>query len=255
MFIETLGLSLPPLQNMAPSAFSRDTIIPFIIEMAESTATDTEASQVGIDALIAQFYSCFDEERKETARELLDLGRASYRLRDDDNIYLGRIKRLMTDALDAGKDRVEKRRRTADGTQAPPELIEILKNPEQESGESETTEDKEISRGIKARQMVGQPASPGISRGKARIIVEQSDLFEFKKGEILVCDALDPNMTFIIPLSSGIVERRGGMLIHGAIIAREYGIPCVTGVAQVTDFIETGRNLTLDGYLGIVIVD
>jgi len=45
-------------------------------------------------------------------------------------------------------------------------------------------------------------------------------------------------MTFIVPLCSAIVERRGGMLIHGAIIAREYGIPCVTGVPDATELIK-----------------
>jgi len=70
----------------------------------------------------------------------------------------------------------------------------------------------------------GQPAGPGIARGRARIILKSSDLFAFKKGEILGCDSVDPNMTFAIPLSAAIVERRGGMLVHGAIIAREYGV-------------------------------
>ncbi|UCG81587.1 MAG: hypothetical protein JSV60_04735, partial [Desulfobacterales bacterium] len=66
--------------------------------------------------------------------------------------------------------------------------------------------------------------------------------------------ALDPTMTFVVPLAAGIVERRGGMLIHGAIIAREYGLPCVTGVPKVTSFVRTGDEITVDGYLGIVIV-
>lgn len=59
-------------------------------------------------------------------------------------------------------------------------------------------------------------------------------------------------MTFVMPLAAGIVERRGGMLIHGAIIAREYGLPCLTGVADATSRIRTGQNITVDGYLGIV---
>ncbi len=46
--------------------------------------------------------------------------------------------------------------------------------------------------------------------------------------------------------------RRGGMLIHGAIIAREYGIPCVTGVPDAAHLIRTGMRLTVDGYLGLV---
>ena len=108
--------------------------------------------------------------------------------------------------------------------------------------------------GVKARQIVGQPAGPGIATGKARVILDASSLFDFKSGEILVCDAVEPNMTFVVPLCAGIVERRGGMLIHGAIIAREYGLPCVTGVPNATTLIRTGDPLTVDGYLGIVII-
>ncbi len=59
-------------------------------------------------------------------------------------------------------------------------------------------------------------------------------------------------MTFVIPLASAVVERRGGMLIHGAIIAREYGIPCVTGVPEVNRLVRSGMRLTVDGYLGLV---
>jgi len=61
-------------------------------------------------------------------------------------------------------------------------------------------------------------------------------------------------MTFVVPVCSAVVERRGGMLIHGAIIAREYGLPCVTGVPDATELIQTGDALTVDGFLGIVVV-
>jgi pyruvate,water dikinase len=106
----------------------------------------------------------------------------------------------------------------------------------------------------KARQIMGQPAGPGIARGKARVIADPSDLHRFKAGEVLVCDAVDPSITFIVPLASAIVERRGGMLIHGAIIAREYGIACVTGIPDATSLIHTGDTVTVDGYLGIVTI-
>ena len=78
---------------------------------------------------------------------------------------------------------------------------------------------------------------------------------EFQSGEVLVCDAIEPNMTFLVPLATAIVERRGGMLIHGAIIAREYGIPCVTGIYAATEKIHTGDHVTVDGYLGIVTIE
>jgi len=61
-------------------------------------------------------------------------------------------------------------------------------------------------------------------------------------------------MTFVIPLAAGVVERRGGMLIPGAIIASEYGLPGVTGVRQATEVIQTGDCVTLDGHLGIVTI-
>ena len=70
-----------------------------------------------------------------------------------------------------------------------------------------------------------------------------------------MCDAIEPNMTFVVPLAVAIIERRGGMLIHGAIIAREYGIPCVTGIADATRIIQTGDIVTVDGHLGIVTID
>ena len=69
-----------------------------------------------------------------------------------------------------------------------------------------------------------------------------------------MCDAIQPMMTHLVPLACAIVERRGGMLIHGAIIARELGIPCVNGVPGVVDALRDGALVTVDGYLGIVTV-
>jgi phosphohistidine swiveling domain-containing protein len=91
-------------------------------------------------------------------------------------------------------------------------------------------------------------------KGRARVIVSAAELKDFKKGEILVIDSIDPTMTFFAPLAAGIIERRGGMLIHGAIIAREYVIPCITGVVDATAYIHTGDLVTVDAYLGICTV-
>jgi pyruvate,water dikinase len=60
-------------------------------------------------------------------------------------------------------------------------------------------------------------------------------------------------MTPLVPLACAIVERRGGMLIHGAIIARELGIPCVNGIPRAAELLEE-EIVTVDGYLGIVTV-
>jgi pyruvate,water dikinase len=184
--------------------------------------------------------------------ELLDLARASYRLRDDDNIHMGRIEAGLAAAVAEGRRRLDT---VGNAGEDRAELRAALENldfgdrlhptrplPPEESGR------------IWPRQLTGQPAGPGLAMGKARVVRSHADLADFAQGEILVCDAVDPNMTFVVPLAAAVVERRGGMLIHGAIIAREYGLPCVTGIPDATSLVQSGDLLTVDGYLGIVTV-
>jgi pyruvate,water dikinase len=203
-----------------------------------------------------KFFSRFEEDQKEFAADLLDLGRASYRLRDDDNIYMGKVQAQIVAAVEEGKKRLQRKGRNffsqAEGQVVARALRDsrfVLKKPASSGKKS-----KKVEEGIRGRQLVGQPASSGIASGKARVILRADDLFAFQPGEVLVCDAIEPNMTFVVPLAAGIVERRGGMLIHGAIIAREYGIPCVTGIPDATSLIPNGTRVTVDGYLGIVTI-
>ena len=203
-----------------------------------------------------KFFSRFEEDQKEFAAELLDLGRASYRLRDDDNIYMGRIQAQIVAAVEEGKKRLRRQGRSFPSQAKEQDVALALQNPLfrfKEAASSGKKPERERA-GIRGRQLVGQPASSGISSGKARVILRAEDLFSFQPGEVLVCDAIEPNMTFVVPLAAGIVERRGGMLIHGAIIAREYGIPCVTGIPDATSLIPNGTRVTVDGFLGIVII-
>jgi pyruvate,water dikinase len=205
------------------------------------------------DNLKEKFLGHFDGAQKTQAAELLDLARTSYQLRDDDNVYLGRIEAQLLTAMQEARQRIERQSQTGGKDSISADLKKVLDdldhgpetlNPYQkQSGQNYK---------IKPRQLVGQPAGPGISRGKARVIQQHSDLAEFRSGEVLICDAVDPNMTFVVPLASAVIERRGGMLIHGAIIAREYGLPCVTGIPDATIVIQTGDEITVDGYLGIV---
>ena len=193
------------------------------------------------------FLNHFRGEQRKDAEELLELAKASYRLRDDDNIYLGKIEAKVAEAENEGLKRLglgHDISRT--------EIIKALRDPNYIPLKDIAPEKPKK---VRPRQLVGQPAGPGIGSGPARVLKDASDLYSFKSGEVMVCDAVDPNMTFIVPLCSAIVERRGGMLIHGAIIAREYGIPCVTGVPEAVDLIETGDILTVDGYLGIITIN
>jgi rifampicin phosphotransferase len=203
-----------------------------------------------------KFFSRFDEDQKEFAAELLDLGRASYRLRDDDNIYMGKIQARIVEAVEKGKKRLRSKGQTLPSQVEGIDVAGALRDARFRFKKSSSPVMKpgEEKGGIRGRQLVGQPASSGIAAGMARVILRAEDLFAFQPGEILVCDAIEPNMTFVVPLAAGIVERRGGMLIHGAIIAREYGIPCVTGIPDASSLIPNGTRVTVDGFLGIVII-
>lgn len=189
--------------------------------------------------------------------KLLEMARASYRIRDDDNIHIGRIAQELERAKVQARNRFQSRGNLAKSESSVDDLSQMLDGqPSSTTGpqSSEAHNSHQPEKRVKARQLQGHAASSGIARGKARVITPGGTLKDFKKGEILVIDSIDPTITFLAPLAAGIIERRGGMLIHGAIIAREYGIPCITGIMNVTSLVDTGDFLTVDGYLGICTV-
>ncbi len=212
------------------------------------------------DGIQQRLFAAVGEARRDEAAEVIAIGRLSWRLRDDDNVLLGRLESQLLRALRVGEGRM----RAAGRLQGMPasertvaQIVQALRDKhfqfvildEESEAYSEYTHP-----GQRPRQMVGQPASPGFATGCARIVQGLEDLGRFRLGEILVCDAIQPTMTHLVPLAVGIVERRGGMLIHGAIIARELGIPCVNGIAGATHLIQDGEQVTIDGHLGIVTV-
>jgi pyruvate,water dikinase len=247
-----------------PPPAAREKIIGLVLEMARRGGTEpvcgAEAGCVARDRekLAAGFLSRFKGPRAEFAEDLLDLARASYRWRDDDNIYLARIEAETARAVDAGRRRIDSRRVMDAAMLEPEEVFMALRDkdyrPEKGRAKGPATVE-ELKSALRPRQLTGLPAGPGIGTGPARVIVTDDDLYSFKSGEVLVCDAIEPEMTLVVPLAAGIVERRGGMLIHGAIVAREYGIPCVTGVPRAAQLIKPGDRVTVDGHLGIVIID
>lgn len=229
-----------------------------LLEMAAHPPAPVATRRRDPEELQRQFLESFESEKREEAEEILDIARASYRLRDNDNIYLGRIQSAALLASNECVRRLRKRGLDIPEKITPAAAARALADPAAlegiREGETDPAASGEADNNWASRQIVGQPAGPGLARGRARVIAEHADLSRFRKGEVLVCDAVDPNMTFVVPLAAAVVERRGGMLIHGAIIAREYGLPCVTGVAGATSVIRTGDELSVDGYLGIVTV-
>ena len=229
-------------------------LVKILLEMATLGSAKAGAAKGATpEDLVRRFLDSSPHDRREEALELLDLARASYRLRDDDNIHLGRIEAGLAAAVAEGRRRLESGAAADDGHA---ELAVALEGLEfKESAPPAVAPASLRGAHVQPRQLIGQPAGSGLARGPARVVRRHADLEDFVHGEILVCDAVDPNMTFVVPLAAAVVERRGGMLIHGAIIAREYGLPCVTGVPDATALVRTGDRITVDGYLGIVTVE
>ncbi|MHC4121178.1 MAG: PEP/pyruvate-binding domain-containing protein [Planctomycetota bacterium] len=244
-----------PLLGTGNLSELRSKILEFALEMSQAGHGKKRSKRRLKSTLEEGFLSRMPKGDRAFASELLDLARASYRLRDDDNIYLGQIEKRLLDSLEEARKRSTAASKISLHISFASDVAKCLRDPnyrpEGDRSEPSKVEDKRII----PRQLVGQPSGAGLVTSRARVISRSEDLFAFKKGEILVCDAVDPNMTFVVPMASAIVERRGGMLIHGAIIAREYGLPCVTGIPDADKIICTGSQITVDGYLGIVTIN
>jgi pyruvate,water dikinase len=100
----------------------------------------------------------------------------------------------------------------------------------------------------------GTPASPGTVTAPARVILDPHDA-HLSPGEILVAPSTDPGWTPLFLKASGLVMEVGGAMAHGAIVAREYGIPAVVGVAGATGRIATSSRVTVDGTAGTVVIE
>ena len=99
--------------------------------------------------------------------------------------------------------------------------------------------------------LVGDAIAPGTVRGRAKVLHAPYEK-PLEEGEILVTRASDPGWTPIFVNAAGVVLEVGGPLQHGAVIAREYGLPCVSGLDGITDLIEDGQMIEVDGSNGVV---
>jgi pyruvate,water dikinase len=99
--------------------------------------------------------------------------------------------------------------------------------------------------------LAGTAASAGVVEGRARV-VRRLEGSRLQKGEILVAPYTDPAWTPLFPLASGLVTEVGGLMTHGAVVAREYGIPAVVGVDRATEAIPDGSHVRVNGSEGYV---
>jgi pyruvate,water dikinase len=100
-------------------------------------------------------------------------------------------------------------------------------------------------------RLTGTPASAGTAAGKVRVIMDPVGA-HLEPGEILVAPSTDPGWTPLFMTAGALVMEMGGVISHGAVVAREYGIPAVVGVADATTRLRDGQSITADGAAGTV---
>lgn len=99
----------------------------------------------------------------------------------------------------------------------------------------------------------GIAGSPGVVTGVVRIVCGPEEFDKLERGEIMVAPLTNPVWTPLFAVAGGIITEVGGILSHGAIVAREYGIPAVMAVANATNEFKDGERVTVDGSRGVVI--
>jgi pyruvate,water dikinase len=100
-------------------------------------------------------------------------------------------------------------------------------------------------------RLSGTPASAGTASGKVRVVMDPIGA-HLEPGEILVAPSTDPGWTPLFMTAGALVMEMGGVISHGAVVAREYGIPAVVGVADATVRLRDGQTVTVDGAAGTV---
>jgi len=266
-FQRTLESDLDLAYENTRLADQPELILRSVLEMARSLGQDVgQNAESGIktaEKLKQRLLAAVGAKRHEEALETLEIAKLSWRLRDNDNLLLARVESQSIRAIDLAAQRLKSTGRLAPAAKVTEneagQIIAALRDrlsreivlPEQERATEIATRARPDET---PRQLIGQPAAPGLASGTVRCVRGSEELGRFRAGEVLVCDAIQPMMTHLVPLASAIVERRGGMLIHGAIIARELGIPCVNGIPDAVKLLNDGDLVTVDGFLGIVTV-
>ena len=98
----------------------------------------------------------------------------------------------------------------------------------------------------------GVGVSAGVAQGRARVLLNPSNIRPDERDYILVCPSTDPAWTPLFMHAAGLVMERGGLLSHGAVVAREYGVPAVASIANATKNLVEGQMIQVDGNKGTV---
>ncbi|MFV5894346.1 MULTISPECIES: phosphoenolpyruvate synthase [unclassified Bacillus cereus group] len=130
-------------------------------------------------------------------------------------------------------------------------LYEKLTPPRVITSDGEIITGKYKRENLPAEAIVGLPVSSGVVEGRARVILNMEDA-NLEDGDILVTAFTDPGWTPLFVSIKGLVTEVGGLMTHGAVIAREYGLPAVVGVENATKLIKDGQRIRVHGTEGYI---
>ncbi|MBB6214194.1 pyruvate,water dikinase [Anaerosolibacter carboniphilus] len=131
------------------------------------------------------------------------------------------------------------------------EVYEKLTPPRVMTSEGEIISAEYHTGNIPQDALVGIPVSSGIIEGRARVVLKLEDA-NIEEGDILITSFTDPSWTPLFVSVKGLVTEVGGLMTHGAVITREYGLPGVVGVENATKLIKDGQRIRVNGTEGYV---
>jgi pyruvate,water dikinase len=130
-------------------------------------------------------------------------------------------------------------------------FYEKLTPPRVSTSDGEIIAGKYKRENLPAEAIVGLAVSSGVIEGRARVILNMEDA-DIEDGDILVTSFTDPSWTPLFVSIKGLVTEVGGLMTHGAVIAREYGLPAVVGVENATKLIKDGQQIRVHGTEGYI---
>ena len=170
----------------------------------------------------------------------------------DEVFYLTRteVPGLLTKPEDR-RTMVEARRTEHERQRLHPPPRFIGKAPRQDAGSGDRFDGARFAP-IEAAVLKGTGASAGVVTGPARVILTSTEFERVQPGDVIVCPSSNPSWVPVFTIAGGLVTNTGGVLSHAAVVAREFGLPAVVGVAGATTTIVNGQLLEIDGTAGTV---
>lgn len=167
-------------------------------------------------------------------------------IRQTEDMYYFTLEELrdLVETHSADKELIDKRKEDY-------KTFEKLNPPRVMTSDGEIIAGKYRHEDLPAGAIAGLAVSSGVVEGRARVILNMEDA-DIEEGDILVTSFTDPSWTPLFVSLTGLVTEVGGLMTHGAVIAREYGLPAVVGIEHVTQLIKDGQRIRVNGTEGYV---